>query len=62
MTVSDYVSQVGGMLGLGLGFSLMSAAEIIYWFTIRLWQNMSTDENGKSKKRTKSSRVGTANL
>ena len=41
MTSSDFVSQVGGMFGLGLGFSLISGAEIIYWMTIRLWQNLS---------------------
>ena len=41
MTEFDFVSQVGGMFGLGLGFSLISGAEIIYWMTIRLWQNLS---------------------
>ncbi len=34
MSMLDFVSQVGGLLGLCLGFSLISGVEIIYWFTI----------------------------
>ena len=53
MTGSDYLSQVGGMLGLGLGFSLMSAAEIIYWLTVRLCQNLASMKRNKSLKARK---------
>ena len=40
MTTIQYISQMGGLLGLCMGFSFISAAEIIYWFTIRLTRNM----------------------
>ena len=40
MTMIDYISQIGGLLGLGMGFSLVSGIEIIYWLTIRLFQNL----------------------
>ena len=40
MTVINYISQVGGLMGLCLGFSLLSAVELIYWFTYRLGQNL----------------------
>ena len=36
MTGINYASQVGGLLGLCLGFSFLSAIELIYWFTYRL--------------------------
>ena len=35
----SFMSQVGGNAGLGVGFSFISAMEIIYWLTIRLVQN-----------------------
>ena len=35
----DFLSEVGGNAGLGIGFSIISAMEIIYWITIRLIQN-----------------------
>ena len=31
--------QVGGNIGFGLGLSLVSVAEIIYWFTLRIYRN-----------------------
>ena len=34
-----FISQVGGNAGFGVGFSLISAVELIYWFTIRFLQN-----------------------
>ena len=34
MTWSDYIAQLGGILGLFLGFSVVSAIEIVYWLTI----------------------------
>ena len=36
MTSIDFISQIGGLLGLFLGFSLISGIEIVYWFTLRL--------------------------
>ena len=38
MTVNDFISQVGGMLGLCMGLSLVSFFEIFYWFTLRLFK------------------------
>ena len=43
VSIADLLSSFGGNLGLGLGFSCISLAEIIYWLTIRLWQNMIVD-------------------
>ena len=40
MTWTDFISQVGGILGLCMGLSLVSFFEIIYWFTLRLFKNM----------------------
>ncbi len=40
MTFVGYISQLGGLLGLFMGFSFVSAAEIIYWFTIRCSRNL----------------------
>ena len=40
MTLIQYISQIGGLLGLCLGFSFISGVEIIYWMTIRLFRNM----------------------
>ena len=40
MTPVQYISQMGGLLGLCLGFSLISLIEMIYWFTIRYAKNM----------------------
>ena len=34
----DFISQIGGFLGLCIGFSLVSAVEIVYWFTVRLFR------------------------
>ena len=48
----SFMSQVGGNAGLGVGFSFISAVEIIYWLTIRLVQNYLTKRQ-KSSKRTK---------
>ena len=42
-TMINYISQVGGLLGLCLGFSLISAIEIIYWFTLKLFRSMISD-------------------
>lgn len=36
----DYTSQIGGLLGLAMGFSFLSGIEIVYWFTLRLFRNL----------------------
>ncbi len=36
MTIIDFISQLGGLLGLCMGFSFISAVEIAYWFTIKM--------------------------
>ena len=35
----DFVSQLGGLFGLCLGFSLISFIELFYWFSVRLIRN-----------------------
>ena len=40
MTLIGYISQMGGLLGLWMGFSFISAIEILYWCTIRLARSM----------------------
>ena len=39
MTAFDVLSSVGGILGLFMGFSILSGIEVIYWFTIGLAEN-----------------------
>ena len=34
----DFMSKVGGLLGLFLGFSICSVIELIYWFTYKLFE------------------------
>ena len=46
----DFMSQVGGNAGLGVGFSFISLMEIIYWITIRLVQNYSAEGGKKENK------------
>ena len=36
MTIVDFIAQIGGLFGACIGFSFISAFEIIYWFTFRL--------------------------
>ena len=51
MTWIDYLSQIGGLLGLAMGISIISGIEIIYWITIRLIRNMqSMNESRRYKK------------
>ncbi|KAJ8686888.1 hypothetical protein QAD02_022682 [Eretmocerus hayati] len=37
---AELLSNTGGLLGLFMGFSLLSITEFIYYFTIRLWARM----------------------
>ena len=36
MTLAAYIAQLGGFFGFFMGFSVVSAIEIVYWLTIRL--------------------------
>ena len=36
LTRFDFLSQVGGAVGIAMGISIISVVELIYWFTIRL--------------------------
>ena len=36
MTLLDFISQIGGLLGLFMGFSVISFVEVFYWFSFRL--------------------------
>ena len=47
MTWIDFVSQIGGVLGLCIGFSLISLIEIIYWFTLRLGLRAANSQQNK---------------
>ena len=50
MTWSGYIAQLGGFLGLFLGFSVVSAIEIVYWLSIRLVRKLELPI-GKNNKR-----------
>ena len=39
MTTVNFISQVGGLMGLCLGFSFVSAIELFFWFTYRMGRN-----------------------
>ena len=48
MGLLDYISQIGGLLGLFIGFSVISAIEIVYWITFRFARNkLSTKPTSK---------------
>ena len=40
MSYFDFLSQIGGSIGLAMGISIISFVEIIYWFTFRLLRNI----------------------
>ena len=42
MTVFEFISNIGGLLGLCVGISFVSAIEIFYWFSVRLCRNFVT--------------------
>lgn len=35
-----FTANTGGLLGLFMGFSLLSVIEIFYYFTLRLWSRI----------------------
>lgn len=50
MTWTDYISQIGGLLGLAIGFSFVSLMEIIYWVFARLGRTWVIYEKENSKR------------
>ena len=36
----EFVSSLGGLFGLFLGFSVVSFLEIVYWATVRMCRNI----------------------
>ena len=36
MTIWDFISNIGGLLGLCAGISILSCAEIVYWLGVRM--------------------------
>ena len=47
MTEIDFISQMGGLLGLGIGCSFISIIELLYWMTIRFGRNASESKKKK---------------
>lgn len=45
---SDFLANCGGVLGLFMGFSLLSVVEWLYHFTLRLWSNMTSKRHLES--------------
>ena len=41
----DVVVTIGGILGLFLGASILSGIEIVYYFTLRLWNNYTMEKS-----------------
>ena len=39
-SVIEFISQIGGLLGLCMGFSFISVVELIYWLTFKLIRNL----------------------
>ena len=49
MTMPNYIAQMGGMFGLGIGFSFISFVELIYWMSIRFRENFLTARGKRAK-------------
>ena len=47
MTLLDFISQIGGLLGLFMGFSVISFVEVFYWFSFRLVRTRSDQYDKK---------------
>lgn len=46
----EIVSNFGGMLGLCMGFSIFTVIEILYFLTVRLYENITPENSKKNKK------------
>ena len=49
MTEVGFLSQVGGSVGLAMGISMVSVIEIIYWLTVRLFNDLRRDKKKEEK-------------
>ena len=49
MTFFDYVSSVGGLLGLFMGFSIISLVEILYWITVGIGEHVHRERQLRKK-------------
>ena len=47
--VTDFISNIGGLLGLCMGFSLLTAIEVLYWFLVR-WGILRLKRKAEGKK------------
>ena len=47
--VTDFISNIGGLLGLCMGFSLLTAIEVVYWFLVR-WGILRLKRSAEGKK------------
>ena len=47
----EFVSSLGGLFGLFIGFSVISFFEIIYWAFVRLGRNVIQAGKAQSRKR-----------
>ena len=45
----DLIGFFGGIIGLCVGFSLLSGAELIYFFTLRLFLDLRKEKNSENK-------------
>ena len=50
ITMTGFISQIGGLLGLSIGFSFISLMEIFYFLTFRLCMNFSNAKKARSMK------------
>ncbi len=49
-----FFSQMGGLLGLCLGFSIASGVELVYWVVFRVWKEMRKADSALSRGRSSS--------
>lgn len=51
-TMSNFLASFGGLLGLFMGFSVLSMVEMVYFFTLRLFykikQHKTSDNNART--------------
>ena len=50
ITMTGFISQIGGLLGLSIGLSFISVMEIFYFLTFRLCMNFSNAQKARSMK------------
>ena len=50
--VTDFISNIGGLLGLCMGFSLLTAIEVVYWFLVR-WGILRLKRKAERKRGTR---------